>query len=195
MLWWAHWAVRSCSSIYDTVVDMAAGGVSAAALGEATPEEEALAARVGEVLDDPELLADDTLTLTRVARWIGAPARPVSLAVNRVTGGSFSDLLNDRRVARSVHLMKEDPERALLDIMLAAGYATKSNFYKPFKRRTGRTPAAFRAAGRKRRPTPADPGTWPRRGIASATAQSSCNVTPCQRVGVNRAWSAGGYDS
>lgn len=144
--------------IYDTVVEMAAGGVSPAARGS-TPEEEALAARVGEFLDDPESLADDTLTLTRVARRIGAPARSVSVAVNRVTGGSFSDLLNDRRVARSVHLMEEDPERALLDIMLAAGYATKSNFYKQFKRRKGRAPAAFRAAGRKRPPTPAEPRT------------------------------------
>uniref|UniRef100_UPI0025C19F01 AraC family transcriptional regulator n=1 Tax=Marivita sp. TaxID=2003365 RepID=UPI0025C19F01 len=106
-----------------------------------------LFARLDVFFDDPEILADDTLTLTRVSRRLGVPARSVSVAVNRVAEQSFSDLLNDRRISLATRLIDEDPDRPLLDIIYAAGFGAKSNFYIQFKRRTGVTPAAYRAQG------------------------------------------------
>ncbi len=107
----------------------------------------ALFARLDAFFDDPEILADDSLTLSRVSRRLGVPARSVSVAVNRVAGQSFSDLLNDRRISLATRLIDEDPDRPLLDIIYAAGFGAKSNFYTQFKRRMGITPAAFRAEG------------------------------------------------
>ncbi|SNS77491.1 helix-turn-helix domain-containing protein [Antarctobacter heliothermus] len=111
------------------------------------PDDHALFARLDAFLDDPEILADDSLTLSRVSRRLSVPARSVSVAVNRVAGQSFSDLLNDRRITLAARLIDEDHKRPLLDIMYAAGFGAKSNFYKQFKRRMGITPAAFRAQG------------------------------------------------
>ncbi|WP_323770583.1 helix-turn-helix domain-containing protein [Antarctobacter sp.] len=133
--------------MYDLVVDRAAHPDDAAARPAPGPADHALVQRLDTYLGDPDILADYALTLSRVSKRLRLPARAVSVAVNRVTGRSFSDLLNDRRIALTVRLMDEDPERPLLDIMYAAGFGSKSNFYTQFKRRMGITPAAYRAQG------------------------------------------------
>lgn len=130
--------------VYDLAVEVAAPPKTHAAKPDAGPADEALFARLDALLATPDTLADDTLTLSRVGKRLGVPARAVSLAVNRVTGRSFSELLNDRRISLAIRFMDEDPERPLLDIMYAAGFGAKSNFYAQFKRRMGITPAAYR---------------------------------------------------
>lgn len=103
-----------------------------------------LAERALLALMDPQVLADDGLTLARLARRLRVPGRQLSQAINRVHGRSFSDLLNDQRIRLCQQIMAEEPDRALIDVMLDAGYITKSNFYRQFSRRTGLTPAAYR---------------------------------------------------
>lgn len=46
-------------------------------------------------LMDPNVLADDGLTIARLARRLRVPARQLSQAINRIHRRSFSDLLND----------------------------------------------------------------------------------------------------
>ena len=104
-----------------------------------------LAEQALQFLKEPANLADESLTITRLARKLGVPARQLSKAINRVHQCSFSDFLNDRRIQRCQEIMQENKDRSLLDIMLDAGYATKSNFYKQFSKRTGLTPAAYRS--------------------------------------------------
>jgi AraC-like DNA-binding protein len=108
------------------------------------PEERELVDRALELLGDPDVLADPSLTITRLSRKLGVPARQLSRAINRVRRCSFSDLLNDQRIQLCKTIMLDDPGRPLLDVMLDAGYASKSNFYTQFVRRTGVAPAAFR---------------------------------------------------
>jgi len=104
-----------------------------------------LAERALLALMDPQVLADDGLTLARLARRLRVPSRQLSQAINRVHGRSFSDLLNDQRIRLCRQIMAEEPDRPLIDVMLDAGYITKSNFYRQFSKRTGLTPAAYRA--------------------------------------------------
>lgn len=115
------------------------------------PADIALCEAAMALLGDPAVLGDEALTLTRLARKLGVPARPLSNAINRVHGKSFSDVVNDCRVELSAALMRQDADRGLLEIMYAVGYGSKSNFYKQFTRRMGEAPAAYRrnqAAGR-----------------------------------------------
>lgn len=108
------------------------------------PEERELVAKALGLLGDAEILADASLTLTRLSRKLGVPARQLSRAINRVNKCSFSDLLNDQRIGLCKTIMEDDPGRPLVDVMLDAGYVSKSNFYTQFVRRTGVAPAAFR---------------------------------------------------
>lgn len=111
---------------------------------EPTEAQRKLADRINTLLQQPAVLSDENLTITRLARRLGVPVRKASQAINSATGCSFSDLLNDRRIEFSKGLMSQNPDTPLLEIMLDAGYATKSNFYNQFSKRTGITPAAYR---------------------------------------------------
>lgn len=106
--------------------------------------QKALAGKALQILNEPAILADDALTVTRLARKLGVPTRHLSRAINRVCNCSFSDLLNDRRVELCKEIMRDNPGETLVNIMLSAGYVTKSNFYRQFSKRTGLTPAAYR---------------------------------------------------
>lgn len=128
------------------VVDRAPLPAAAEARPERGSADHAVFERLVAFLGDPDVVKDDSLTLGRVSRRVGLPARTLSVAVNRVTGLSFSDLLNDQRIKLAVRLMDEAPDRPLLDIMHAAGFGSKSTFYTQCKRRQGITPAAFRDA-------------------------------------------------
>lgn len=97
------------------------------------------------LLKQPRILADENLTITRLARKLGVPARALSQAINSVYGHSFSVLLNDQRIELCKTIMHDNPQRSLLDVMMDAGYLTKSNFYNQFTKRVGVPPATYRA--------------------------------------------------
>lgn len=86
------------------------------------------------------------ITLAQAARKLQVPARLLSNAVNHCYGASFSVLLNDKRIAYACHLLVQHPELMVTEVMLQAGFASKSNFHKEFLRVTGTTPSHFRDA-------------------------------------------------
>lgn len=104
----------------------------------------ALAARIAEALDDATTLTDQSLTVLRLSRRLGVPARHVTEAINLEMNRSFSDLLNERRIALAQNLLADEPHTTIVDICHRVGYASKSNFNREFRKRTGQTPSAFR---------------------------------------------------
>src|SRR5690625_5400369 len=75
---------------------------------------------------------------------MGIPSRQISTAINRVYGGSFSQYLNDCRVQEAQRLLIEQPDLPITQLMLDAGFTTKSNFHKEFRRITGLPPGEYR---------------------------------------------------
>ncbi|WP_319496493.1 helix-turn-helix domain-containing protein [uncultured Cohaesibacter sp.] len=92
------------------------------------------------------LYKDHDLTLTRLARRAHIPARTISRAVNQVHGISITDLVNRYRVEEARRLLKGS-DLPVTQIMLDAGFQTKSNFNRVFKELEGQTPTAFRQSG------------------------------------------------
>lgn len=86
------------------------------------------------------------ITLAQAARKLQVPARLLSNAVNHCYGASFSVLLNDKRISYACQLLLQQPALSVTDVMLQAGFASKSNFHKEFLRVTGTTPSHFRDA-------------------------------------------------
>ena len=109
-----------------------------------TDEDRALLARFDAMLTETALYADNGLTLARAARRLGVPARALSRAVNRIEGQNFSRHINGFRVAHAQTLLKET-DLPVTDVMLEAGFLTKSTFNTEFRRITGQSPSAFRA--------------------------------------------------
>ncbi|MEM6384184.1 MAG: AraC family transcriptional regulator [Pseudomonadota bacterium] len=84
---------------------------------------------------------DADLTLTRLSRQIGIPAKSLSATINRATGGNVSKYINQARVSEAQRAMLSGD--SITTAMLASGFNTKSNFNREFLRVTGVSPSAW----------------------------------------------------
>ncbi len=125
------------------------GGVAAEMERSSTPEEDAIVAQVTALLAQEGLYRDENLSLARLARKLGLPARSLSASVNRATGLNISQFVNNFRVSEACRLLAETG-RSTTAIMLEAGFSTKSNFNREFRRVTGQSPRQWRAAAAAR---------------------------------------------
>ncbi|WP_084327504.1 helix-turn-helix domain-containing protein [Salinarimonas rosea] len=143
-------------------------------------QDAALVARLEALMarDAPHL--DPDLTLARLARRLGVPAKALSGAVNRVRGENVSRFVNGHRVARACALLTDgaDVTRAMLE----SGFGTKSNFNREFLRVTGASPSAWRAARAAVSPIPSGsapppPAAAPPRGPAPSRPSAPAGPT------------------
>lgn len=121
----------------------AATAPAAPAAKAATEDHHSLAADLDRLMAEKRLWADPDLNLARLARRLGAPARLVSEAVNRVHGVSVSHYVNDHRIAEACRLLAET-DWPVTRILFEAGFMTKSNFNREFLRVTGDSPSDWR---------------------------------------------------
>ncbi len=90
-----------------------------------------------------KLFLDPALSLIRLARKVGQPARRVSQAVNTVQGESISVWINNLRIEEAMRLLC-DPQQTVTEVIYASGFNTKSSFNREFKRVTGDPPSVWR---------------------------------------------------
>ncbi|MFK4821357.1 helix-turn-helix domain-containing protein [Ochrobactrum quorumnocens] len=100
-------------------------------------------ARVEHVLIQNRLYLDENLTLIRLARKVGLPARQISSSINRITGKNVSQYINDYRITEACRLLRETA-LPVTTIMFESGFQTKSNFNREFRRVTSLSPASWR---------------------------------------------------
>lgn len=103
---------------------------------------EDLMARLEALMRSRRLYLDPDLTLARMARILGVPAKTLSSAVNRASGGNVSRYVNGWRVARAAELLAQGT--SVTTAMLESGFATKSNFNREFLRVKGCPPSRWR---------------------------------------------------
>lgn len=97
------------------------------------------------LLTDRHIYRDVDLTLDRLARRLGMPARQISGAINQLRGKNVSQYINEFRVAEACDLLARS-DRQVTEIMFDVGFQTKSNFNREFRRVTGMTPVQWRQA-------------------------------------------------
>lgn len=103
-----------------------------------------LLAALDAMMDETRLFSDSSLTLVRAARRLGVPARLVSNAVNRCSGDNFSRYMNGFRIRHAQKLLR-GTDLPVTEIMLEAGFVSKSSFNGEFRRIAGLTPSQYRA--------------------------------------------------
>jgi AraC-like DNA-binding protein len=102
--------------------------------------------RIDDLIRKQELFRDANLNLNRLARKAGLPARRISIAINRARAKNVSQYINDYRIAEACRLLTTT-DQPVTKIMFDAGFQTKSNFNREFRRVTGMSPVAWRANG------------------------------------------------
>lgn len=120
-----------------------AAGVSDPDPDTAAAEAE-LIQRLTRLLTQERLYLDPDLTLNRLARRLHVPAKRLSEAINRQTGGNVARLINGFRIRAACTALAAG--QSVTEAMLAAGFNTKSNFNRAFLLATGKSPTDWRAS-------------------------------------------------
>jgi len=102
-----------------------------------------LCQRVEARICEQSLYLSPDLTLNTLARKMGIPARQISQAVNQSRGCNVSQWINRFRIHHAQRLLLAS-NAPVTEIMLEAGFATKSNFNREFTRISGMSPTDFR---------------------------------------------------
>ena len=112
---------------------------------ETAADDEAVIAAVDRLMRERRLHRDPDLTLDRLARRAGIPARQISAAINRRFGRNVSQIVNEYRIAEAQQFLKNSA-MPVTSVMFESGFQTKSNFNREFLRVTGMSPTEYRRA-------------------------------------------------
>lgn len=108
-------------------------------------EDREIIAQIESLMAKTQIYRDPNLTLARLGRRLHCPARAVSNAVNRCTGENVSRYINAFRVRHAATLL-EIGDLYVTEVMLEAGFQSKSTFNTEFRRALGSTPTEYRKA-------------------------------------------------
>ncbi|MGV6876639.1 helix-turn-helix domain-containing protein [Pseudochelatococcus sp. B33] len=113
------------------------------------PDDDHVVAEVNQLMAGSKLYRDPDLTLDRLSRRLGIPARQVSAAINRKLGQNVSQAINEWRIREAMDLLVQT-DRSVTTIMFDCGFQTKSNFNREFLRITGTSPSGWRRDARSK---------------------------------------------
>lgn len=102
-----------------------------------------IAAKIQQAVYQDALYLDATLTLYKLAAYMGVPAHYVSQTLNQRLQQSFYDCINEARVAAAKQRLSQSGD-SVLTIAMDVGFNARSSFYKAFKNSTGLTPVQYR---------------------------------------------------
>lgn len=89
------------------------------------------------------LYLDPELTLSKLTRKLGIPAKQISIAVNQVHGQNISKVINRYRIEHAKHSLITSQD-SITKIFMNSGFQTKSNFNREFLSMTGMTPSEYK---------------------------------------------------
>lgn len=103
-----------------------------------------LGRRLAQCMDDERLYCDEDLSLDRLADLCEVSRHELSEYLNYHLGVNFNRYVNEFRVREVERLLRESPNRTILDAAFSAGFNSKSRFNSEFRRITGRNPRDYR---------------------------------------------------
>lgn len=100
--------------------------------------------RLQQAMEQDRRFLDSELTLEQLAEHTGLSARKISATLNRHFGQNFFDFVNHYRIERAKWILAASGGRTnMLDVVVEAGFNSKSTFYRAFKKHANQTPSEF----------------------------------------------------
>ncbi len=94
--------------------------------------------------EEDKIYLETELTLPELSNRINIPATELTNYLNRVIGKNFNQFVIDYRIEESKRLLRESSDLSIEQVMLKAGFNSKSVFNTAFKRKTAITPSEYR---------------------------------------------------
>lgn len=115
----------------------AGGEASESMAAEASAE---LMVRINQAMKSQKLYQNSDLKVTDLAAALGTNRRTVSDCINSQKGCTFTQFVNIYRVDHAKRMMRQNPDKKIVDIYLESGFANEGSFFRTFKAVTGMTP-------------------------------------------------------
>ena len=109
---------------------------------ETTAEDAEILSRIMALFEN-HLHRDEDLSLHKLARRVGVPDRRISNVINQTRNMNVSQFINEFRIKDACEMLSTT-DQSILQISMAVGFASKSNFNREFTRVTGATPSEWR---------------------------------------------------
>jgi AraC-like DNA-binding protein len=98
------------------------------------------------LVEEEKLFLDPDLTLRDLSQKLRIHYNHLSQIINERFGLSYNDFINKYRIEEAKRKLADPEEResSILDILLSAGFYSKSVFNAAFKKFEGTTPSEYR---------------------------------------------------
>lgn len=147
-------------STYSSIILLIVGGLSLSTALEsessaqqnetskqtASEQDAQIVSKLDAIMAEQQLYLNPDLTLSLLSRRLHVPAKQVSAAINRTTGGNVSRYINAARIQAAQEKLKSG--ESITNAMLSSGFNTKSNFNREFLRISGQNPSEWIAQQR-----------------------------------------------
>jgi len=103
--------------------------------------------KLSEVLETEQLYLSKKCNLQQLANYSEFSQHHISFAINNYSEYNFNDFINKYRVDHACRLLQSGQQQKLTleAIGYECGFGSRANFFKTFKRFTGKTPAEYLA--------------------------------------------------
>jgi AraC-like DNA-binding protein len=100
------------------------------------------------LMTEDKLFTDTELKLASLAKEIGLPAHQVSKLINEKFGKTFTEFVNEYRVAEFIKRVndKQYASLTIFGIAMDVGFNSKSSFNTAFKKITGKNPSDYKTS-------------------------------------------------
>ncbi|MBI9067613.1 MAG: AraC family transcriptional regulator [Salinivirgaceae bacterium] len=96
------------------------------------------------LLQNENIYRDNTISLGKIAKRLGAGNHALSQVINEYYKQSFFELIGQYRIDEAKILLRQDNAAKISEIAFDVGYNSLSAFNTAFKKSTGLTPSKFR---------------------------------------------------
>ncbi len=99
------------------------------------------------LMEKNKIFTNPELKLAELSKEIGLPPHQVSKLINEKMGRSYTDYINELRVAEFIKRLKDHKyaSYSIFGIALDVGFNSKSSFNTAFKKITGKSPSSYKS--------------------------------------------------
>ena len=96
------------------------------------------------LIEEDKIYRDPEMNLKKFAAQMGISVHQLSEYCNRNLNVRFNDFLNEKRVREAERLLKEEPDKKVVEICFETGFNSTSSFYQNFKKFAQASPEEYR---------------------------------------------------